>query len=101
DEADGVFAQTLGREFLLDIGGEAPFVILGDLLLELAVLDGLVHADCAPAEAGAQTLACPGWTPAFAGELSCCSETAPSAPRTALPTTPMCGLTLQCASSAH
>ena len=43
DEADRVFVEALGREFLLDVGDEAPFVILRDLLLELAVLDGLVH----------------------------------------------------------
>ena len=44
DEADRVFVEALGRELLLDVGGEAPFVVgaLVGRLLGLAVPDGLV-----------------------------------------------------------
>src|SRR5690606_35467034 len=77
NEADRVFVQPLGRKVLLDVGDEAPFVILGDALLELAVLDGLVH------------------------RASSCRLSAPSAPRTLAPTMPMCGLTRQWSSSAQ
>src|SRR5689334_24834325 len=57
DEADRVFAEALGREFLLDVGNEAPFVIAVDDLLDLAVADVLGH------------------------RASSVSDTAPSAPR--------------------
>ncbi len=77
DEADRVFIEALGRELLLDVAGEAPFVILGDLLADLAVLDGLVH------------------------RASSIRLTAPSAPRTACPTRPKWGLTRQRESSAQ
>src|SRR5579884_747442 len=77
DEADRVFAEALGRELLLDVGDEAPFVVLRNLFAQLAILDGFVH--CA----------------------SSVRLTAPRAPRTALPTIPMCGLTRQWASSAQ
>ena len=60
--------------------------ILRDLLAQLAVLDGFVHCASPPADAGPQRDV---------------RLTAPSAPRTALPTTPMCGFTRQCASSAQ
>ena len=55
DEADGVFVEPLGREILLDVGDEAPFVILGQRFAGLRVGDGdgVVHCR-APAKAGVQ-----------------------------------------------
>src|SRR5262249_51921889 len=65
------------RELLLDVGDEAPLIILRDLLADLLVLDRLVH------------------------DASSWSVTAPNAPRTRSPTIPMCGFTWQMASSAQ
>ena len=84
DEADRVLAQALGREILLDVGGEAPFVGRG------AVGGVLGFAGC-----GRRVIA--GHAPGEAVE----ADALASAPRTAPLTTPMCGRTWQAPSSAQ
>src|SRR3546814_18919202 len=58
DEADGVLAQPLGREFLFEVGRKAPLVFLADGGKRLCVAGGHDLGDsygACPAQAGVQS----------------------------------------------
>ncbi len=83
DEADRVFVEALGRELLLDVARRSP-----------TRNRRAFRRPHGPRGCG------------YLSVIACCSratgaDTAPSAPRTASPTMPMCGFTRQCASSAQ